>query len=139
MKRIFLTAASAVLASVVMVGAASASITFTPVQGDRIDGSDVLAARSVTANMVDDDVDTFYSLGIGGTLIASIAPDFIASASVIEVTFSNNINYPESAKLYLGTDTGGTLLGELFNDASGSFATSAAGTITTTANDPTPG
>jgi hypothetical protein len=136
MKRFLTTAAAAALGMVVVAGSADASITFTAVQGDRKDLNDVPLARSSFSNMVDGNTNTIYSLGLGGTLGASIAPDLIASLSVIELTISNNRAYPESMKVYLGTDATGPLLGELLNVASLASSIDGAATITRTANNP---
>ena len=128
--------AATILGSALLAGAANASISFTANQGTTFNGGTVGIDRSNVNSMLDGDLNTFYSLGIGGTLTASIAPQLIASASVIEVTFGNNIGFPESAKVFLGSDsTTGTLIGELFNLASGATSTSAGGaTITTIPN-----
>lgn len=119
--------AVALVSAGMVAGAHAATITFTPAQGTQADGDPVDADRSDTTNMTDGDADTMYSLGIGGTLTASIAPKTIRSASVLELTFKNNAAFPESMQVYLGTDDTGTLLGELFNTASGISTTSANG------------
>ncbi|WP_187429609.1 hypothetical protein ROLI_024850 [Roseobacter fucihabitans] len=137
MKTLFLSTISAMM---IAGGVSAASITFTENQGTQANGLDVPAGRSVVTNLTDGDVDTFYSLGIGGSLTASIAPQLIAGASLIEVTFNNTPSFPESAQVYLGIDTSGILLGELFNFASGVSSTSANGaSIITAPNTPSTG
>jgi hypothetical protein len=117
-------------------GASASTITFTEAQGLDSAGNAVVADRSMVSSLTDGDVNTFYSLGMGGSLTASIAPLQIGSASLIEVTFGNNLSYPESAQVFLS----GTLLGEIFNTASGGVTTSANGaTITASANTPSIG
>lgn len=123
-------------AALLFAGSANA-ITITNNQGLESDGDAVAANRSDVASLTDGDTSTFFSLGIGGSITASIAPDLIASASALEITNGNNSNFPESAEVFLGVDATGLLLGEIFNSASGGTTTSANGaTITATANDP---
>lgn len=137
MKNIIIASAMALF----IAGAANAgTITFGGTQGVDKEGDSVVAARSDYASLTDNDFDTFYSLGLGGTLEASIAPNLISSASVFEVTYNNSSSYPESAKVYLGSGTGGTLLGEIFNLASGFTTTSANGaSIIVSPNTPSTG
>ncbi|MEL7547707.1 MAG: VPLPA-CTERM sorting domain-containing protein [Pseudomonadota bacterium] len=121
--------AVAFLTGGLVAGAHAATITFTPAQGTQADGDSVDADRSILGNMTDGDTTTIYSLGIGGELTASIAPEIIKRASVLELTFGNNASFPESMQIYLGTDSTGTLLGEIFNEASGISSTSANGAV----------
>jgi hypothetical protein len=130
---------SAITAIALAGSAHAASITFTEAQGTQADGAAVPADRSDIAHLTDGDVTTFYSLGIGGSLTASIAPEFIAGASLVEVTFGNNPSFPESALVYLDSISSGTLLGELFNAASGASSISANGIITSLPNTPSIG
>jgi hypothetical protein len=101
-------AAAASLASVLVVGSASASIMFDPDQGLTKSGGAVSAARSNTDNMLDGNTSTMFSLGLGGTLGASVFPNRVEAVSVIELTIGNNRAYPESMKVYLGQDATGT-------------------------------
>lgn len=136
MKRFLSAAAAAAVGVVLVAGSADASITFVTNQGPAKVGT-VALARSNTANMLDGNTNTMYSLGLGGTLTASIFPDLIASVSVIELTIGNNTRYPESMEVFLGDNLStAVLLGELFNVASGDPSINGAGFITTTANDP---
>lgn len=139
MRRLTIAAAAGALALALSASVASAAILVTADQGLMGNGGAVPASRSDTAAVTDGDVNTFYSLGIGGSLTASITGN-IATASVLEVTLGNNASFPESARIFLGESDTGTLLGEIFNDASGGTNTSSNGaTITATANTPSNG
>jgi hypothetical protein len=117
----------------------AASITFTEDQGNQANTDPVAADRSDLAHLTDGDVNTFYSLGIGGSLTASIAPNLIANASLVEVTFGNNSSFPESALVYLDSISSDALLGELFNAASGVSSKNVNGVITTSPDTPSTG
>ncbi|MBG6172956.1 hypothetical protein IWQ55_000017 [Labrenzia sp. EL_208] len=117
MNNILTKFAAAAVLTLFATGASAATIS--AVQGTEADGSPVSAARSILANASDGDVNTFYSLGIGGSITASVSPLDVAGASAVEVTFNNSAGFPEAAKVYAGTDSSGQLLGEIFNLASG--------------------
>jgi hypothetical protein len=128
------------IAAIALAGSVqAASITFSENQGNQANGDPVPVDRSDLDHLTDGDVSTFYSLGIGGSLTASIAPELIANASLVEVTFGNNKSFPESALVYLDTMSQATLLGELFNAASGASSINANGIITTSPNTPSNG
>jgi hypothetical protein len=113
---------------------AASAATLLENQGLTSAGGAVAPDRSLLSSVTDGDPNTFFSLGIGGTLSADVSPLAIASGSVVEVTFDNIDTYPESAQVWLGGSwtgsawdwTGAILLGELFNVASGQ-ATSSTG------------
>jgi hypothetical protein len=89
----------------------------------------VSAARSVLANMFDGDLNTAYSLGLGGTgaggtleLVISPTTNFITGGSVVEWTFQGT-NHAERAIVSLGLDGGGYVeIGEIFNTETGTSA-----------------
>lgn len=106
-------------------GSANA-VSYHSTQGLDSKGNAVDAARSDRNAAFDGDSNTFYSLGIGGTLSVDVSPQRIASSSVVEVTNNTpNKTYPESAEIWLGgsiddngiwSDIGAVKFGELFND-----------------------
>lgn len=124
--------AASVIATVPFVANAA---TYYADQGMTYNGNAVAADRSDVNNASDGVASTFFSLGIDGTLSVDVSPLFVGGGSVVEVTFNNNDNYPESAEVYLGGSwtgtmfdmTGSTLLGEIFNVASGVAQVSANG------------
>jgi hypothetical protein len=122
-------AAGALLAGTV---SASAAISYTANQGLQSNGLGVAADRSNINNVNDGNPATFFSLGVGGALVATSSLGALGG-SVIEVTFGTvNPQFPESAEVYLDFDLAsmtGTLLGEIFNDGTAPSFNAALGTI----------
>jgi hypothetical protein len=98
----------------------------------------VSAARSNLAAMFDNDLNTAYSLGLGGTgaggsleLVINPATNFITSGSVIEWTFQGT-NHQEIALISLGVDGGGYVdIGTLINSQAGGGVTNLAPGVAT--------
>src|SRR5690625_7895098 len=87
-------------------GSANA-VSYHSTQGKDSNGNAVAPNSSDLNAAFDGDSNTFYSLGIGGTLSVDVSPQRIASGSVVEITNDTpNKTYPESAKVYLGGTIG---------------------------------
>lgn len=92
-------------------------IAISAIQGLTSDGANVDAARSSLANMFDNNLNTIFSLGLGGRISFLIAPstNAIASGSIIELTNLGSFHV-ERARLSLGVDGGGWVaIGDLLN------------------------
>ena len=131
----FAAAPAAQAASIVHDGL-SGFVSIDYDQGQATNGSggntqltSVSAARSILGNMFDGDLNTAYSLGLGGTalgggggtleLLISPTTNFITSGSVIEWTFQGT-NHAERAIISLGLNGGGYVeIGEIFNTETG--------------------
>lgn len=126
MKNILARAAAA-SALAFVAGSAFALPVVTYSQGLQNDGTAVAANRSVEGSESDNDVNTFYSLGIGGSIELDFTPQTLVSPStVVELTFNKSLTqYPEASILSFSTDgTTFTDAVELFNDGTfGSVAT----------------
>ncbi|WP_291299165.1 PEP-CTERM sorting domain-containing protein [Elioraea sp.] len=142
MKNALLATAAIAVGSVAMMSAATASpivhdsigafSSIVGLQGKRTDaaGNPVLNVdplRSTLGNMFGGDLNTIYSLGLGGTgaggiLSFVIAPDtnIITSGTVIELTTGGltGSGHREFANIFLGVDGGGwQLVGKIGNNA----------------------
>lgn len=102
-------------------------------QGVRGNGSAVPSFRSNLANMFDnDEVNSFFSLGLGGTLTLTLAPvgQRVTGGSLIERTNlpGGPSGHPETVKVFLGVDGEDfILLGEFRNSHAGASAVTATG------------
>lgn len=107
--------------------------SITRVQGLQGSGSAVASGRSNLGNMFDaDEVNSFFSLGLGGTLTLTLAPSGqrLTGGSLIERTNlpGSPSGHPEVVKVFLGVDGEDfVLLGELRNSHAGGSAVTATG------------
>jgi hypothetical protein len=91
--------------------------SITVIQALNSDGAPVAAARSIIANMFDNNPATILSLGIGGEAIFVISPttNTITTGSIIELTNLGS-GHVEEARLFLGLNGGAWVaIGDLLN------------------------
>ncbi|HET7408890.1 MAG TPA: VPLPA-CTERM sorting domain-containing protein [Paracoccaceae bacterium] len=130
-------AKSLLIAGVIALSAGSAgavsynfgAATYYADQGATASGGTVDPDRSILANASDGKADTWFSLGIGGTLSIDVKPHGLTGGQVTEVTFKTvNDAYLESAQIWLGgqvdangvfDQTGAYHFGTLINDETG--------------------
>lgn len=110
----FSTLVVAAALSVAAAGAASASTVYATLVdwsgGGASDGVVNATNRSDVDNALGAPDNAFLSLGLGGWAVFSFGQPFVSPGSVIEVTWGNADNHPESADIWVGTShTNGTL------------------------------
>lgn len=128
---------SAICSVALLAGAAFAApidhngVSYTANQGLQTNGSAVAADRSDLTAAFDGNSNTFYSLGMGGSVtgVAQTGLQFDPEVDIIEITFGTvSTTYPESAKLEFFDANGVQASVQLFNNgANVSSCGSAAG------------